>query len=226
MGPRRRCSCCVFGPLTSTRWSVPAHPRAQSRLTSRRVPTRRKVKLWITPTRRVTPPRNSRRARPSCDAATGTDHGFPLAVACPVTAVRVCSAVESPFSVYFFVGAPVPEARARTMACPHALATLSEPQVALTIPDNALGCVSSPACPLVEFTFSFFSRGKGFDTCCLFLQDTCAISCSTRDRTNVQLLLRIRIEEHGALSDCVACCMLTFFALFIVLLDASSKKKK
>merc|ERR1712151_1251890 len=200
--PRRRCSCCVFGPLTSTRWSVPAHPRAKSRLTSRRVPTRRKVKLWITPTRRVTPPRISRRARPSCDAATGTDHGFPLGVVCPVTAVH-CVPLSRHyfFCVVFFVGAPEPEARARTTACPHALATLSEPQVALTIPDNALGCVGSPACPLDEFTFSFCSLGKGFDICCLFLQDARAISCSTRDRTNVQLL-RIRIEEHGALIDC------------------------
>merc|ERR1712228_1051670 len=58
------------------------------------------------------------------------------------------------FLCSFFVGAPVPEARARTMACPHALATLSEPHVALTILDNALGCVT--AAQLVQLMSSRF----------------------------------------------------------------------
>merc|ERR1712113_331402 len=47
------------------------------------------------------------------------------------------------FSCTVFVGAPVPEARARTIACPRAFAALNEPHVALMIPNIGLCCVTA-----------------------------------------------------------------------------------
>merc|ERR1712113_674746 len=66
----------------------------------------------------------------------------------------ICSAVEPLFCCIVCVGAPVPEARARTMACPHALAALGEPRVALMIPYSGLCCVT--AAPFVQVMNSHF----------------------------------------------------------------------
>merc|ERR1712032_1297193 len=93
-----------------------------------------------------------RRARPSCDVARSTVHGLPPGMACHSSSI--CSAVETLFCCVVCVGAPVPEARARTMACPHALARLSEPHVAFMIPDNGLCCIT--AAQLVQLMNSHF----------------------------------------------------------------------
>merc|ERR1711920_796126 len=71
--------------------------------------------------------------------------------------------------LYSLCRGPVPEARARTMACPHALAALSEPQVALMIPNSGVCYVTAAQCVQVlnsHFHFVVLSRASTSDACC------------------------------------------------------------